>query len=306
MKILVADDSKTNLALLTYALENLGHEVLAVTSGEEAVEAFEKNHPDLVILDVVMKNMSGFECAQQIRSRDGEDWIPIIFLSSSVDDASIAQGISAGGDDYLAKPVSEVTLAAKIKAMQRISEMRKKLYEATQELKILSATDTLTGIYNRLQYERALKEKLSEADRHQYLLALMFIDLDYFKKINDTVGHHIGDLLLKEIATRIKSCLRLEDFLARIGGDEFVVIVSNLKNQKYAGTIADKILKHINFPYQLDGNCIDITASIGIANYPTEDTNHHNIAQHADLAMYHAKKIGRNNYQYFTSVLQQK
>jgi len=303
VKILVADDSKTNLALITASLQKLGHDVMTVMSGDDVLVVFKKQHPDLIILDVVMKEMDGFECAKKIRAIEGEDWIPIIFLSSSVDDISIAKGISAGGDDYLTKPFSEITLEAKIKAMQRIAEMRKRLYETTQELLILSSTDPLTGVYNRLQFEKTLKEKLSEADRHHYILSLLFVDLDHFKTINDTIGHHIGDLLLKEVANRIKSCIRLEDFVARIGGDEFVIIISNIEEPSNAQVVAQKILQTLAPAYHLKTHVVRVSASIGIACYPHESTTYESFVQNADIAMYHAKSLGRNNYQYFTREL---
>ncbi len=161
MKILVADDSQTNLVLLADALVRLGHEVTATKSGEEAIVAFLKAKPDLIILDVLMDGMTGFECAAKIREIEPDEWIPIIFLSASVDDESIASGIDAGGDDYLTKPFSQITLSAKIKAMQRISDMRKNLYAATCKLSLLSSTDALTGIYNRLQFNSSIVEKIA-------------------------------------------------------------------------------------------------------------------------------------------------
>jgi diguanylate cyclase (GGDEF)-like protein len=306
VKILVADDSKTNIALITDSLERLGHQVIAVMSGEEAVASFQQDRPDLIILDVVMPGMDGFECAKKIRAKNHEDWIPIIFLSGSVDDSSIAKGINAGGDDYIAKPFSEITLEAKIKAMQRIAEMRNKLFATTQELMILSSTDTLTGIYNRFQFEKTLQEKLSEADRHGYLLALMFIDLDNFKSINDTIGHHVGDLLLKQVVERIKSCIRIEDFFARIGGDEFVIILSNIISPATAGDVVEKIIQKLSHAYELEGHIVISSASIGIACYPDEQTTHASFVQNADIAMYHAKSMGRNNFQYFTKELNEK
>ena len=161
MQILVADDSKTNLNLISRSLQQLGHEVVPAKSAQEAIELFKLSRPDLIILDVVMDSMDGFECAKQIRALNPGDWIPIIFLSGSVDDESISKGIDAGGDDYLTKPFSEIKLAAKIKAMQRISSMRQELFQATQKLEELSSTDSLTGIYNRLQFNKTIKEKIA-------------------------------------------------------------------------------------------------------------------------------------------------
>jgi two-component system cell cycle response regulator len=303
VKILVADDSRTNLALITSSLQKLGHEVTAATSGAEAISLFQQERPDLIILDVVMENMDGFECARQIRNIDSDNWIPIIFLSASVDDNSIEKGINAGGDDYLTKPFSEITLAAKIKAMQRIAEMRNKLFTTTKELEVLSSTDTLTGVYNRFQFERTIKERIAEANRHDFKLAVLFVDIDHFKSVNDTFGHHIGDELLKEIANRLKGCLREEDFIARIGGDEFVVLLSIIDDIKNAGETAQKIICALTPIYELQGNNLRITASIGVACYPQNGKTVEAFIRNADIAMYHAKELGRNNFQYYTEDL---
>ncbi len=306
MKILIADDSKTNLVFTTSCLEKLGHEVLPVDSGQKALEVFKESHPDLVILDVVMEGMDGFETASKIRAINTTDWIPIIFLSANVDDESIKKGIDAGGDDYITKPFSEITLAAKIKAMQRISDMRQKLIDTSSQLERLSSTDTLTGLYNRFQFDRSLVERLSEAERHRRLMGLMFIDLDNFKLINDTFGHHIGDLLLKEVARRLKNSLRKENFLARIGGDEFTVILSDAESIENVGLVAQKMLDALSVDFYLEKHNIRIGASIGLACFPVEGTTKDNLLKHADMAMYHAKAMGRNNYQYFNEELNEK
>ncbi len=306
MKILVADDAKTSLTLIGTALQQLGHEVISASSGKEALELFKQDRPDLIILDVVMEGMDGFECAKEIRAISANDWIPIIFLSASVDDASIAKGIDAGGDDYLTKPFSQITLEAKIKAMQRIAEMRNKLFNMTEELRVLSSTDQLTGVYNRRQFERSLLERLSAAERHKHKVALMFIDIDHFKMVNDSLGHDIGDLLLRETAERLKSCLRADDLIARIGGDEFVVILSNLEEITTVEQAAKKLIQELSRTYKLKDHHIRVSGSIGVAIYPSEGTDKDNIAQHADMAMYYVKEMGRNNYQFFSKELSQK
>lgn len=303
MRILVADDSKTMLARTTESLKKMGHEVISVSSGKEAVAAFRSEKPDLIILDVMMEEMDGFECANEIRSIDSEDWIPIIFLSASVDDESIAKGIDAGGDDYLTKPFSEVTLSAKIKAMQRISDMRQRLFETTQKLYLQSSTDSLTGIYNRFQFDRSIKEMSKAAMKFNYMLALLFIDLDNFKNINDSFGHSVGDELLIEVAKRLKSCLKSNDFIARIGGDEFAIIISDIDKPEMAGQVAQNIISALSSSYQVSSHEIHSGASIGIACFPQKGTTSQNLVQNADIAMYHAKSLGRNNYQYYTEEL---
>lgn len=303
MKILLADDSNTTRALIEGSLHNLGHEVVTASNGQEAIELFQKQRPDLIILDVVMEGMSGFECAKKIRSINTEDWVPIIFLSGSVDDESIAQGIDAGGDDYLTKPFSDVTLAAKIKAMQRISDMRANLFEATQKLMVLSSRDTLTEIYNRFQFNKTIVEKIAQSARYNRKLAILFLDLDKFKAINDSLGHRAGDLLLIEVTKRLQSCLRIDDFLARMGGDEFAIIFSDLEEYSQAGVIAQKIIDVLVPPCDLEGHQVKSSLSIGIACYPKDGTNQEELLKNADIAMYHAKKSGGNRYQYFNKAM---
>lgn len=306
MKILIADDSKTTRSLLASSLKKLGHDIIEAENGQQAIDVFLNSRPDLIILDVIMEGLDGFECARRIRSFNTDDWIPIIFLSGAVDDENIARGINAGGDDYLTKPYSEITLFAKIKAMQRIADMRNKLYELTQKLSTLSSTDPLTGVYNRLQFDRAIKERISFAKRHNKIMALLFVDIDKFKTINDTLGHYIGDLLLIEIAKRLQDCLRLEDFIARIGGDEFAIILSNIKDEKTAGLIAKKIIDSTNKPFNIGGHVINISSSIGISTFPSAITDAENVVKNADIAMYHAKESGKNNYQNFTRELKER
>ncbi|MDX1900860.1 MAG: EAL domain-containing protein [Gammaproteobacteria bacterium] len=306
MKILVADDSKTNLALIAESLKKLGHEVVLASNGDEALLLYRDEHPDLIILDVVMEGVNGFECAKRIREIYVEDWIPIIFLSGAVDDENVSQGINAGGDDYITKPYSEIILAAKIRAMERIAEMRGKLYATTKQLRVLSSTDALTGVYNRFQFNKLLEEKINTADEQYKKLALLFFDIDHFKTVNDHLGHHTGDLLLVEVASRIKSCVRGHDIIARLGGDEFAVLIEDVKNNETIDSVVKKMISVLSSPYRLMGNDIHTSCSIGIAIYPFKDTTRDTFIQNADIAMYHAKLLGRNNYQYFTEELYEK
>lgn len=300
MKILIADDSKLSRVTLENALSQLGHEVIAAQSGEEAIIFFKEERPDLIILDVVMKGMNGFECATAIRKIDSRDWIPIIFLSSSIDDAYIARGIDAGGDDYLTKPFSPITLSAKIKSMQRIADMRNELIQTTYKLKVLSSTDSLTNIYNRLQFDKTLIEVIANSKRFQDKFALFFIDIDHFKEVNDTLGHHKGDLLLIEIAKRLTSCLRKDDFLARQGGDEFAIILRRIRNMADIEEVARKIINLSKTPYVLEDSTITITFSIGIANFPEAGEESEALMGNADIALYYVKEAGRNNFKIFT------
>ncbi len=303
MQILVANDSKSNLTIISNTLHKLGHDVIQASTGQQAIELFSQQRPDLILLAVVMEGMDGFETARRIRQISSDDWIPIIFLSASLDDESMAKGMNAGGDDFLTQPFSEMTLTTKITAMQRIADMRNKLFETTEKLYRLSAIDVLTGVYNRLQFDRSLKEILSDSDRYEHKIALLYLDLDNFKNVNDTFGHHVGDLLLIEVAKRLKTCFRENDFIARLGGDEFAVILNEIENAKEVVTVTEKMINTISRDYNLERHQLRQSVSVGIAIYPDARTNNENIILNADIALYHAKTSGRNTFKFFTQEL---
>ena len=304
MKILLIDDSKTAAAAANTTLEDLGHEVTAINNPLDSLKTFKKISPDLIILDIAMDKKNGFECAKEIRQyQQGKDWVPIIFLSGTASEENIVQGIDAGGDDYLTKPLNKIILAAKIKAMQRIVDMRDELIVTTEELKALSSTDTLTHIPNRSEYERNIALTTATSKRHKRQFALLFLDLDNFKSVNDNLGHHAGDLLLQEVANRLQSATRSTDFIARMGGDEFAVILNEIRLPEDAGGVAKKIISAMQPPFQLDSNDLHIGFSIGIACYPLAGQDASTLAKNADIAMYRAKSTGRNKFQYFTNEL---
>ncbi len=164
----------------------------------------------------------------------------------------------------------------------------------------LAFHDALTGLPNRLLFQDRLQQAILEAHRSKSLVALMFIDLDRFKQINDTLGHKIGDLLLQSVATRLRECVRETDTVARLGGDEFVVILSDLHQREVAGHIANKILLSLGRPMDLEGQSVAAPPSIGIALFPEDASKGEELMQHADTAMYEAKTAGRNNFQFYT------
>ena len=196
MRILFADDSRTLRATLGDQMRAMGHEVVEASDGREALEKFGSHAPDLVVLDVEMPLMNGYDAAREIRKLTGEhDWIPIIFLSGNVRDTDIATGIEAGGDDYLSKPVGPTVLRAKINAMQRITGMRRRLITMSQELAGINASlreqstqDGLTGIPNRRAFDAVFEQAWNHAGRTGKPLALLLADVDYFKRYNDNYG----------------------------------------------------------------------------------------------------------------------
>lgn len=259
----------------------------------------------MIIMDVVMNNITGQECAQQITAYNKrfDDWVPIIFLSAMTSKHTIIDAINSGGDDYLTKPFNIELLGAKIKVMQRIANMRAKLMKLNEKLKTTSLTDSLTNIANREHFEQMLASLVKQSTESSLSFAVLFIDLDRFKTINDTLGHDIGDELLIQASQRIADQINPSDFLARLGGDEFAVLLHNIDTPSYAGDKAQQIITAVSQNYTLKGHNISITTSIGIACFPNAGKSREQLLKHADIAMYRAKTIGRNEYQFFSDEL---
>lgn len=305
MKILIVEDSTADQLLFGQFIEEAGARPIAVGSGKTALAAFADERPDLVLLDVVLPDMDGFDVARRLREleRPGE-WTPIIFLSALTDDTHIEAGIEAGGDDYLKKPISQIVLGAKIRAMQRLVRMRealiatsRKLDAANQELIRLSACDGLTGVGNRRYFDESLSVEWRRARRHTGPLVVMMCDVDYFKPYNDTYGHRAGDEALRRIAQAIsRQTVRPADIVARYGGEEFAVVLPET-TAGGAQMVAERIRQGI---YDLDiqhsaSPLGRITLSIGIAAAPAGfDDAPDELINAADGALYQAKHSGRN------------
>jgi diguanylate cyclase (GGDEF)-like protein/PAS domain S-box-containing protein len=174
-----------------------------------------------------------------------------------------------------------------------------------EHMQHMAQYDALTHLPNRALFNDRLQQAIAAAQRNKARLALMFIDLDKFKPVNDTYGHGVGDLLLKEVALRIQNCLRESDTAARIGGDEFVILLPAIETKQDAGKVGDKILHALNQPFELAGHTLKISASIGVAVYPEHGNNEKLLVKNADLAMYHAKENGRNNVKIYQRGMQQ-
>lgn len=275
MKILIVEDSRSNLQVLTHYALRFGADVVPAETGEAAVAAFAEQTPDLVLLDVVLPDIDGFEVARRIRAMEKEGgWTPIIFLSSLGKDEDIERGIMAGGDDYLHKPVSEVVLGAKVRAMERLIQMRcslvslaSELDTANQELQRLSASDALTGIANRRYFDEHITREWRRARRNASSVALMMCDVDHFKLFNDTYGHQAGDECLRRVAGAIATSLeRGSDLAARYGGEEFVVVLCETAIGG-ALIVAEKIrhaVHALNIPHSAS-SLGRVTLSIGLA-----------------------------------------
>jgi diguanylate cyclase (GGDEF)-like protein/PAS domain S-box-containing protein len=431
-KVLAIDDRPENLLVLEKLLKPLNLELHKAHSGNEGMAKTLEHDFMLILLDVQMPEMDGYEVAEMLSWNEKTKGIPIIFLTANyADEKHELKGYQFGAVDYLFKPINKEILLGKVKVFLDLYEQRSQLqnlqntyqsildsaadgilglntegkivfanpavskilnrpadtlqelsfaelmppktpgkdfqdWENTEiytrciqnkmhkendgvllksdltpipiqltatplndpnnnllgvvivfsditlqktmedQLKRLALYDHLTQLPNRFFFEQNISQSLARAERHSRMIAIMFLDLDHFKEINDTLGHDAGDALLKEVATRIKKCLRENDTIARLGGDEFAIILDEIEKPEDAATIAEKIIEKLNPAFYFNGNEIYARTSIGIAIYPFGGETAKILIKNADTAMYRAKQEGRGKYCFFTIGLNKK
>ncbi len=306
MKILLVDDVQMERIQLAIRLKQLGHTVEMADSGRRALELYRDFEPELILLDVSMPDMNGFEVSAQIRKQYPE-WVPIIFLSSHDEPSMIANAIEAGGDDYLIKPVNKIVLNSKLIAMQRIAFMRRELKQksaalakANQELEQLAQEDGLTKVKNRRFVDQKLQEMILLHGRHELPLSVILLDVDKFKLFNDNYGHIEGDkclILLAELLSNL--FVRSGEVVGRYGGEEFVIILGYTDQEK-AIKDASRIqsaLAEANIPHEYSEVASIVTVSQGVfTTIPSGKESIEQIYELVDKQLYQAKQAGRNQY----------
>ncbi len=312
MKVLLVDDSPVDRVISEAFLLELGHEVILGENGQQALELYRTYKPDIILMDEVMPIMRGHEAARAIREHE-DNWIPIIFLSARFTAEDIKAGIDAGGDDYLAKPLDQKILAAKMKAMERIANMRQKLLEVSEELEKANIelqrqadVDGLTGLANRRYLDRFLSHEVARCARSAQPLSVIMCDIDEFKRYNDHYGHLKGDDCIKMIAHALTvRTRRATDLAARFGGEEFVLNLPNTTGSD-AIKVAQKIrakVEALNIMHEKSSVADHVTLSMGIYNAtPTSMTRSEDFLHLADQALYHAKQNGRNKVTNYSDI----
>jgi diguanylate cyclase (GGDEF)-like protein len=309
--ILAIDDTPANLMTLGSVLEG-EFDLQFATSGSIGISLALKNRPDLILLDVMMPEVDGFETYRRLLAQPSLRDIPVIFVTALNDVDSEVTGLSLGAADYITKPINVAIARHRIRNLVEREQLRKEVGLQRDQLRELAFHDALTGLPNRLMLNDRINQAMASSKRSRFYGALMFIDLDNFKPLNDSCGHEAGDLLLKDVAKRLTECVREVDTVARVGGDEFVVMLSGLcadraESTEQAAGVAEKIRASVALPYWLTvsrhAQADDIvehhcSASIGVVMFADHDASHADILKRADVAMYQAKDAGRNTIRF--------
>jgi diguanylate cyclase (GGDEF)-like protein len=314
LRILVVDDQPDNRNILSRLFSRRGFEIVQAADGATALHFIEQQNFDAVLLDIVMPGMNGFEVLKAIRASHSASHLPVIMVTAKVDTEDVVEALQLGANDYLTKPINFSVAFARVQSqiarklaerqladhVQRLEASNQRLENEIAEreqsearVRYMAQHDSLTGLNNRAHFRDQLIRALGRADEDRGSLALLFIDLDHFKLINDTLGHRIGDLLLVAIGERLKNSVDTSDTVARLGGDEFAVIHNVRGQPESAGQLADRIMKAVELPYDIEGHRLEPSCSIGIAIAPDDGNDPDVLLSNADLALYRAKAEGR-------------
>ena len=337
-RLLIVDDVNDNRTLLTRRFERRGFEVVEADSGFAALELIDREPFDLVLLDVMMPGIDGIETLRRIRKQKSASALPVIMVTAKTGPSHIVDALELGANDYVTKPVDFAVAFARVNTQidrkraeqqvllanealrkaneeleRRVEERTGRLIEVNQRLKVeianreesqaksqyLAYHDSLTGLGNRLLFKDQLEEALNDVSVTPHPVAVLFLDLDGFKAVNDTLGHSIGDLLLKSVAAKLRDILQRTDRIARLGGDEFAILQVSAPQPGSSIALAEKIIEIVGQPCCIDGHDVTVGASIGIAVAHPGDINTETFLKSADLAMYSAKSEGRGTYRMF-------
>ncbi|HKP75227.1 MAG TPA: diguanylate cyclase, partial [Longimicrobiaceae bacterium] len=302
VRVLVVDDLPDNVEILRARLESRGYRVDTAASGEEALARVRSVPPHVILCDVMMPGIDGYEVARRIKQDDTLPFIPIILVTALSETEHIVQGLNTGADDYIAKPYHFQELEARVRAMLRIKRLQDELDQKNRELEVankrlkkLSITDGLTELFNHRHVHELLRDEFERSRRSEEPLAVAMIDLDRFKQVNDTYGHPTGDIVLFETARILQDTAREIDMVGRYGGEEFIAILPNTAEDeaaRFAERVREAVEAHV---YRDEGTEIRMTCSSGVASFPAPGIETpEELLKSADEALYVAKESGRN------------
>ncbi|MGH1471353.1 MAG: diguanylate cyclase [Cellvibrionaceae bacterium] len=293
-KILIVDDDSDSMNLLSYELEDDGHEVAALKNGQECLNQVKELNPDIILLDLNMPILNGMETLRELKSKLATRSIPVIMLTCEDDKSSIVEAMDIGAHDYVNKPMNYPILSARMRSALRLRESQRQLSIANQNLAKIAYKDPLTDTFNRRYFSSRAISEFNKARRYDRHFSVIMLDVDNFKKLNDEFGHAMGDTALTELAQMCKTHIRTEDFMGRMGGEEFCICcpethIEGAKN--LAERMRLSILDHTVVHAEASCSC---TVSFGVTELLVEDKSFDQVYDRADQLLYQAKEQGRN------------
>ncbi|MDI6796227.1 MAG: diguanylate cyclase [Desulfatibacillaceae bacterium] len=294
-RILVIDDSRLVAHVAKTILVKQGHEVLLAQDGAAGLAVLDEIRPDLILLDLIMPGMDGYAVCEKVKNTFETKDIPVIMLTSKAESADKVRGLELGASDYVTKPFDEGELVARVNTHLRLKELYESLQEKNRQLQELANRDGLTGLFNHRYFQEALSKDFQRAMRYHESLSCVLLDIDFFKKFNDTYGHQTGDVVLKTLGGIIEDSLRDTDLAARYGGEEFALVLYHTPAPA-AYMVADRLRQSVeNHEFVHDDLVLKVTISVGVATFPHPDIpDHKTLVECADKALYRAKEAGRN------------
>lgn len=295
LQVLVVDDSPFSRKLLEHALSEDPYSLLFAENGNDALQLFKQHQPAIVITDWMLPDSSGPELCQRIRSESSDSYTYIILLTSMTDKEDIVKGLSSGADDYLTKPFDRGELLARIGVGRRTIGLHREIDAKNKLLEEMAHTDPLTRLPNRRAIEDWAARQLRGAARHGFPLWVVQADLDSFKNINDNHGHDAGDQVLQKFAEVLRESTRASDISGRMGGDEFLLVMTHLDEKGIRLTVDRLREQFASLRFSFGGKAVSVTASFGITGFQgKEPPDFSKLVRQADKALYAGKRAGRN------------
>ncbi len=293
--ILIVDDLEANVQLLEKMLKNAGYKHITSARDPYAVCALHRdNHYDLILLDLRMPGMDGFQVMEGLKEIETDGYLPV--LAVTAEPAHKLRALQSGAKDFVSKPFDLAEVLMRVHNMLEVRLLHEAARNYSKMLEALALNDPLTGLANRRLLDDRMSMALVHAHRNNSAMAVVYLDLDGFKQINDTLGHGTGDELLKMVAGRLVETVRAEDTVARLGGDEFIIALWHVSGIDYAASVASRAIEAVSQPYNIEGNTVSITISAGISIFPDHGEDTEALMKSADQALYEAKAAGRNAF----------
>jgi len=297
-RILVVDDQQANVALLERMLFDAGYTAVSSTRNPKDVcDLQRRHHFNLILLDLQMPGMDGFQVMDALKDVEKDDYAPVLVITAQP--MHKLRALGGGAKDFISKPFDVLEMLIRIRNMLEVRLIHEAARDHGKTQESLALTDSLTGLANRRLLFDRIAMAMAHAQRDQRALAVIYLDLDGFKEINNGLGHAAGDVLLKMVAARLASTVRGEDTVARLGGDEFVILL-HLSDADDAAQVAVKVVAAVAQPYLIEGQAARITVSAGVGLYPVHGEDADTLMKSADLALYEAKRSGKNGYRMAT------